>query len=285
MNLVGAFRQGLIEAGYVEGQNVSIEYSWAEGQYDRLPALASDLVRRRVDIIVTPGSTPAAVAAKKATTTIPIVFITASDPVKLGLVASLDQPGSNATGVAYFIGELSAKRLELLHDVVPEATVIAILVNPNSPATETQVMDMQAAALTARQQIIVLKASTEREIDTAFATLIEEGARALLVASDAFFFSSRDQLVALAAQHAVPAIYTLREYAAGSGLMSYAIDLADGYRQAGIYAGKLLKGAKPADLPVIRSTKFELVINLKTAKTLGLEIPSKLLALADEVIE
>ena len=283
--LMAAVHQGLMETGFIEGQNVAIEYYAVESQYDRLPALAAELVRRDVAIIATLAVTQAAAAAKAATSTIPIVFLTAADPVKIGLVSSLSRPGGNATGIVSFVGELSGKRLEILHQLVPNAELIAILVNPTSPATEIQVRDIQAAARMMRLQLVVLGASNEREIDAAFAAMIREGAHALLVASDSFFFSRRDQLVALAAHHAIPSIYTQREYAVANGLISYAIDLPDGYRQAGIYIGKILKGAKPADLPVLQATKYELVINLKTARTLALNIPQTILALADEVIE
>jgi putative ABC transport system substrate-binding protein len=261
---------------------VTIEYHGVEGQYDGVAALAADLVHRDVTVIAAIGVTPAALAAKVATSTIPIVFVTAADPVRIGLVASL---GGNVTGIAYFVGELGAKRLELLHEAIPNAQVIAILVNPNSPATEIQVRDIQAAARTMRLQLVILGASTDREIDAAFAAMVQQGAHALVVTSDPFFFNRRDQVVGLAARHAIPAIYTQREYAAAGGLISYATDVAYGYRQAGIYIGKILKGAKPADLPVFQASKYELVINLGTAKAIALQIPQALLALADEMIE
>jgi putative ABC transport system substrate-binding protein len=285
MHLMTAFRRGLAELGFVEGQTVEIEYYGVEGQYDRLPALVADLVHRNVAAIATFGVAPAVIAAKAATATIPIVFLTAADPVKLGFVTSLGRPGGNVTGIAYFVGELSAKRLEVLREVVPNAGVIGILVNPTSPATEIQVRDIQAAARIMRLQLAILGASTEREIDAAFEAMVQERVHALLVTSDPFFFSRRDQLVSLAAHHTIPAIYTQREYANAGGLISYATDLADGYRQTGIYVGKILKGAKPADLPVLQITKYELVINLKTARALALQLPQTLLALADELVK
>jgi putative ABC transport system substrate-binding protein len=285
MHLMAAFRQGLAEMGFIESQNLAIEYHGIEGQYDGVHTLAADLVHRDVTVIAALGVTPAALAVKAATSTIPIVFLTAADPVRIGLVSSLSQPGGNVTGIAYFVGELGAKRLKLLHEVVPNAAVIAIIVNPTSPATEIQVRDIQAAARIMQLELVILGASTEREIDAAFATMIQEGAHALVVASDPFFFNRRDQVVALAARHAIPAIYTQREYAAAGGLISYATDVTYGYRQAGIYIGKILKGAKPADLPVLQASKYELVINLTTAKAIALQLPQALLALADELVE
>jgi putative ABC transport system substrate-binding protein len=282
--LSAAFRQGLSETGYIEDHNVKIEYRWAESQYDRLPGMAADLVRRQVTVIAGTG-TPAALAAKAATTVIPIVFETAGDPIKLGLVASLNRPGRNITGVTQLSSELVSKRLGLLHDMIPTATIIGLLVLPTDPRAETQTRDMQEAAHALGLQIHVLNASTEAEIDTAFAILAQLRASALLVGTGEFFTRRAEQLVALAARQRVPTIYQYREFAAAGGLITYGTSLTDSYRQAGVYTGRILKGEKPADLPVLRPTKFELVINLKTANALGLTISPGVLAIADEVIE
>ena len=284
-HLVAAFSDGLKEIGYVGGQNVAIEYRWAEGQYERLPALSADLVRRQVTVIVATGGSVVGLAAKAATATIPIVISSGGDPVKLGLVASLSRPGGNVTGVHLFLSLLDPKKLGLLRELVPQASVIAVLLNPNAADIQARLADVHEAAHAARQQIHVLHASTERELDTAFATLSQVRAGALVVGADAFFNSRRDHVVALAARHAIPAIYEGREYAVAGGLASYGTSLDDGYRQVGIYTGRILKGEKPADLPVVQSTRFELVINLKTANALGLTVPDKLLVAADEVIE
>jgi putative tryptophan/tyrosine transport system substrate-binding protein len=282
--MVIAFRQGLKEAGYVEGHNVAIEYRWAEGHNDRLPALAADLVRRQVAGIVT-GGTPPAFAAKAATSTIPIIINVGIDPVQFGLVASLNRPGGNVTGVAVLSVELATKRLELLHESLRTATVVAMLVNPTSPLTEPETRGVRDAANSLGVQLHVLNASTESEIDQAFRRLVELRAGALTVSVDPFLTSHRAQIVALAARHAVPAIYGVREFATAGGLMSYGSEIADAYRQEGIYAGKILSGAKPADLPVQQVVRVEFVINLKTANTLGLTFPITLLGRADEVIE
>jgi putative ABC transport system substrate-binding protein len=282
--LVTAFRDGLAESGYVEGQNVAIEFRWAEGQYDRLPALAADLVARRVAVLVAAGPA-ASLAAKSATATIPIVFSTGDDPVKVGLVTSVSRPVGNVTGLHILTGELEPKRLGLLSQVVPQASLIAYLVNPGSPQREALVKDMRTAASAIGRQILVVTASSESDFEAAFATIAQHRAGALLVANDIFFNSMRDRLVALAARYRVPAMYEFREFAAAGGLMSYGTRLMDVYRQQGIYVGKILKGTQPADLPVFQLARFEFVINLNTAKALGLEVPAGVSAMADEVIE
>jgi putative tryptophan/tyrosine transport system substrate-binding protein len=281
-----AFRQGLGETGYVEGQNVAIEYRWAEDQYNRLPDLAADLIRHHVNVIVTLFTTRAAQAAKATTTTIPIVFSVGDDPVKHGLVSSLSRPGGNATGINFFSAEVTAKRLGLLRELLPKAARIGVLVNQtNVENTERTVKDVTAAADPLGLQIEVLKASNGDEIDVAFTTLVSHRADGLLVGPDAFFVSRRVQIAILAARHVVPAIYTIGDYAEAGGLISYGTDIAESIRQQGVYVGRILKGTKPADLPVVQSTKFKLVINLRTAKALGLEISPTLLSRADEVIE
>jgi putative ABC transport system substrate-binding protein len=281
---VAAFREGLKEAGYVEGQNVTVEYGFAEGQLDRFPVLVSDLVRRQVSVLVVTSNTGALVA-KHATSTIPIVFSVGDDPVASGLVPSLNRPSGNLTGVYQFTTGLEAKRLGLLHEMVPKATTIAVLVNPNFSGAKTQLHDVQEAAPRLGVQLVVVRANVESDFDAAFATLVQQRAGALLVCASPFFNGRRQQLVVLAARHAVPAIYEWRDFAEAGGLMSYGTILADAYRQAGVYAGRVLKGAKPADLPVVQATRFEFVINLSTAKALGIEVPPTLSARADEVIE
>jgi len=284
--MMAPFRQGLADVGYVEGQNVTIEYRWAEGRYDRLSELAAGLVRRQVSVIAVPSSTPASLAAKAATTSIPIIFGVGDDPVKLGLVASLSRPGGNATGINFFLGELAAKRLGLLHELVPAATRVAVLVNPtDATRSESNVRDLEVAARTIGLHIRVLNASTNGEIDAAFATIVRERADALFVVADSFFASRRMQLAILSARHAVPTTYGQREYPEAGGLMSYGTSLADSRRQVGVYTGRILKGEKPFDLPVMQLVKFEFVINLQTARTLGVEVPPGLLAITDEVIE
>jgi putative ABC transport system substrate-binding protein len=282
-NVMNEFRQGLKEAGFVEGQNVKIEYRWADGHYDRLPTLAADLVNRQVAVIAATGGEPSPQVVKAATQTIPIVFMANGDPVAAGLVASLNRPGSNLTGVTIFGMMAVGKRLELLRQLMPKAGTIAYLMNPSNPNWELG--NVQAAAQSLGQQILVLNADSDREIDTAFATIAQQRVAALLVASDPLFFDRRDQLIALAARQAIPAVYYLRAFSQAGGLLSYGNNLADMYRQVGTYTGRILNGERPADLPVRQSTKFELVINLKTAKVLGLEVPPALIAIADEVIE
>ena len=285
MHLVAAFRQGLKEAGFIEGQNVMVEYRSAEHQLHRLPALVADLVRQQVALIV--GNTESALAAKSANTTVPIVFVTGGDPVMLGFVSSLNRPGGNATGVSFLTSASGTKRLELLRQIMPKAAAIAVLVdvNPNSPQAGDERRDVQAAAHAIGQELIVVEAGSDRDIEAAFATFTQRGAGALLVGTGSSLYSRRARLVALAAQHRIPTIYVLREFVTAGGLMSYGTSITDAYRLAGVYAGRVLKGEKPADLPVQQSTKFAFLINLRTAKALGLEIPDKLLALADEVIE
>jgi putative ABC transport system substrate-binding protein len=282
-HLVAAFRQGLKETGFVEGQNVAIEYRYADNQADRLPALAADLLRLPVAMIA--GTSTAILVAKNATTTVPLLFAGGGDPVKDGLVASLNRPGGNVTGVNFFAGVLGAKRLELLRQLVPKATTIAVLVSPSTTETQTERNDVQAAAQAMGQQLIIIDVSSERDFEAAFAKFIQRGAGALLVGTGSLMNSYRHRIVALAARHALPASYALREFAMAGGLMSYGSSIVDAYRQVGVYAGRILKGEKPADMPVMQSSKFEFVINLKTARTLGLEFNPQLLSVADELIE
>jgi putative tryptophan/tyrosine transport system substrate-binding protein len=283
--MVAAFREGLKEAGYIEGKNVAIEFRWGLGQFDRLPALAEDLVTRRVAVIVTSGGETSALAAKAATTTIPIVFVSGGDPVQAGLVGSLNRPGGNITGVTSLLSALGGKQLELLRELVPKASVIGFLMNPKEPTSESQVGDLQAAAREIGVHLIVLGASTERDIDAAFGILVQKRVDALILGISPLFVTEADKIVALAARYTMPVMYFRREFAAAGGLVSYGSGTAEYYRQLGVYAGRILKGEKPADLPVVRSTKFELVINLKTAKGLGIDVPTSMQLLADEVIE
>jgi putative tryptophan/tyrosine transport system substrate-binding protein len=284
--LGAAFRKALHETGYIEGENVKVEYHWLEGKYDRLPALMADLVRRRVDVIATPGFTLAAPVAKAATNTIPIVFGVAEDPVQLGLVTSLARPGSNATGINFLSSEVVAKRLGLLHDLVPKAVRIAVLTNPaNAPSAETTLREIPEAARTLGLHIAALNASTSHEIDAAFAAIVRDRIDALFVAPDGFFVSRRVQFATLTARHGIPAAYATREEVEAGGLMSYGTDILDVFRQVGVYTGQILKGAKPADLPVVQSTKFEFVINMQTARLLGIEVPNSIQLRADALIE
>jgi putative ABC transport system substrate-binding protein len=282
---VDAFRGGLKSQGFAEGQNVAIEFRWAEGRYDRLPALAADLVDRQVAVLVATGGSMTALAAKAATTKIPIVFSIGEDPVELGIVESLNRPGGNITGVNIFTSEMNAKRLGLLHEMVPTAALMASLINPKNPTVQTLLKELPEAARSVAQRIHILTATTEQELDAAFKSMTDLGAGALLVAADPYFNSRREYIVALAARHGMPAMYEQREFALAGGLMSYGTKLSHGYRQAGIYVGRILKGEKPADLPVVQSTEFEFVINLNAAKALGLEVPPGLSERADEVIE
>jgi putative ABC transport system substrate-binding protein len=282
---VAAFHQGLKDTGFVEGQNVAVEYRWADGQYDRLPELVADLVRRRVTVLAATGGDPSPQVAKAATQTIPIVFTANGDPVRNGLVASLNRPGGNATGITIFGAPVVTKRLQLLRELVPQVAAITYLMNPNNPNGTTEMATAEAAAASLGNKILVLRASSEGELDVAFATMAQQHCDALVVAADTYFISRRDQLASLAASHRIPAIYYLREFAEAGGLISYGNRLPDAYRQVGIYVGRILKGEKPADLPVQQATKFELVINLKTAKALGLTVPNSMQLLADEIIE
>jgi len=284
-SVLAAFRQGLGETGYFEGKNVAIEYRWAEGQYNRLPALAAELVSHQVTVITATGGEPSALAAKAATATIPIIFTVGGDPVAAGLVASLNRPGGNLTGMTIMALQMGPKRLELLRQLLPNATAMTMLINPAFPTTSAEARELQDAARSLGLQINVQNASTESQIDTAFTTIVQQRASALIVATDPFLLGQRDQLVRLAARHAIPTMYFLREFVEAGGLMSYGPNIANEYRQAGVYTGRVLKGEKPADLPVMQPTKFDLVINLKTTKALGLTMPQNLLVAADEVIE
>ena len=284
-SVLAAFRQGLGETGYFEGKNVAIEYRWAEGQYNRLPALAAELVSHQVTVIAATGGEPSPLAAKAATATIPIIFTVGGDPVAAGLVASLNRPGGNLTGMTIMALQMGPKRLELLRQLLPNATAMTMLINPAFPTTSAEARELQDAARSLGLQINVQNASTESQIDTAFTTIVQQRASALIVATDPFLLGQRDQLVRLAARHAIPTMYFLREFVEAGGLMSYGPNIANEYRQAGVYTGRVLKGEKPADLPVMQPTKFDLVINLKTTKALGLTMPQNLLVAADEVIE
>jgi putative tryptophan/tyrosine transport system substrate-binding protein len=284
-NLVAAFRRGLGEAGLTEGQNASVEYRWALGDYAKLPMLAAELVRRQIDVLVAVGGEPAVLAAKAATSTIPIVGVFVGDPVESGLVASLNRPGGNVTGISGINGTLEAKRLGVLHELVQRTTTLGLLLNPNFPAAARQLKDMQEAARSIGVQLQIFNASTDPEIDAAFEAVAQQHIRGLVVAADTLFVTHRDRLVGLAARHGVPAIYSLREFTALGGLMSYGIDLQELYRNVGLYVGRILKGTRPSDLPVMQPTKFEMVINMKTARELDLTVPATLLAQADEVIE
>jgi putative tryptophan/tyrosine transport system substrate-binding protein len=284
-HLIAAFQHGLAESGYVEGRNVTIEYHFAFGQYDRLPAMATELVQRPVAVIATTGGEPAVQAAKAATSTIPIVFATGVDPVKQGLVASFNRPGGNVTGIVLFAAQLEPKRLGLLRDLAPQASTVGILLNPSFPASERQLLDIQEAARHLNVAIHVLRANTDREIDAAFETITQQRIPALAVAGSPFFDTRRDKLVALTARNAVPTMFQFREFVEAGGLMSYGADISEAYRQVGVYTGRVLKGASPGDLPIIQATKFEFVINLKTARTLGVKVSDNLLSLADKVIE
>jgi putative ABC transport system substrate-binding protein len=282
---VAAFHRGLNEAGYVQGQNVAIEYRWAEGRLDRLPPLAADLVRRQVAVIAATGGNNSALAAMQTTSTIPIVFTSSDNPIERGLVASINRPGGNVTGVSWFNAELGPKRLGLLHELVPNATIVALLINPNNPESVRQPAELQHAGRAIGLELLVLTATSAGDIDAAFTAMVQNRVGGLLIGSDPFFLNRREQIIALAAQHTIPTVYSGREAAGAGGLMSYGNSLADAYRRAGIQTGRILKGTKPSELPVDQATKFELHINLKTAKALGLEVPPTLLARADEVIE
>lgn len=283
--LMAAFRKSLGDAGFVEGRNIAIEYRWADGHYDRLPAMAAELVQRGVALLVATGGEPSAIAAKAATATIPIVFAIGGDPVKIGLVESLSRPGGNATGISLLTTAPESKRLGLLHELVPGTKLVGVLINPNYQEADSQAREIREAAATIGKRIHIAYAKSEAELDIAFETLVREGADALLVSADPFFDTRPDRLIAFAAQHRMPAVYQFRQYAVGGGMMSYGVSVLDGYRQVGHYAGQILKGAKPADLPIVQSIRFEFVINMKTVKALGLEVSAMLLARADELIE